>query len=673
MRSEVLPFAVGVLILVSLLGCGNGSRRVQQTERGPASEALTPQSVLPGLRELVQGMLLQHVEAEQAAVLKSLSDELAISVGCRPRLVAQTLTDPWFGLLELESLGYGASRLARAGPAALPALLAALETGMDRAATASQTSVAMKPRASTVEQLIAVFLQVMAEAHRLRDRALRQLTSNEQQLLFDHAGSFVQNFVPHVAALTEHNRQQAYVDRRLCQLFEERVDYAALLSAAQVLSSLADDAWLDTVGRAFSDLPALSVPVEGVTGEVLFVRQTALGRLLVGGGGPNTYTLSQEAALIIIDVGGDDAYVGSIAASTDLRHGLSVVIDLAGNDAYHAAPMGLATGRLGVGLLIDRGGNDLYYLSQGTGGAGFTGVGILYDRSGDDRYLGGFFTQGVAVAGLGLLLDGAGSDRYTSSAYALGFGGPAGIGAVVDVAGDDDYQCGEKIVSDYTTADAPGGKPGDPLYQYDCFGLGMGSGKRVFVSDHAERAYSVAGGLGMLLDLDGNDRYRSANFSQGAGYFFGIGLKLDLAGNDEHAAARFGHASGAHAGVGLFIDAQGEDRYVSSGPTYNGAAAWDRSVMLSVDAGQGDDQYDFRRSNGLGRADHHSWSVFIEEGGRDRYDLASGMGIAFEESMSGFFDLGGEDDYRQAPGDGTEKRGNRRLLVDPAGGLFVDR
>lgn len=171
----------------------------------------------------------------------------------------------------------------------------------------------------------------------------------------------------------------------------------------------------------------------------------------------------------------------------------------------------------------------------------------------------------------------------------------------------------------------------------------------------------------MVIDLAGNDRYRSSNFSQGAGYFFGAGLKLDLSGNDEHEAARFGHAAGAHYGLGLHVDYRGDDRYTSTGPYYNGGAAWDFSVMLGIDAAAGMDRYELERSDGLGRADHHAWSLFIDEGGRDQYMVPAGLGLASDGSMSGFFDLAGEDAYTM------EGRGNGRTVPDEAGGLFVDR
>jgi hypothetical protein len=193
-----------------------------------------------------------------------------------------------------------------------------------------------------------------------------------------------------------------------------------------------------------------------------------------------------------------------------------------------------------------------------------------------------------------------------------------GVGAVIDITGDDYYQCGVTYPSAYNAQDTPTGKPGDPLYQYDCFGLGAGSGERIPTKKLEWHAYSLAGGWGLLLDIEGHYHYDSANFSQGQGYFWGAGMKLDLDGDDEHQAARYGHGASAHFGIGLFIDRHGDDRYSSSGapPTcfYNGGVAWDGSVSLMIDAGKGRDIYAFDRSTGLGRSDYAGWGVLHRRG-----------------------------------------------------------
>src|SRR5204863_9649796 len=116
----------------------------------------------------------------------------------------------------------------------------------------------------------------------------------------------------------------------------------------------------------------------------------------------------------------------------------------------------------------------------GSGGTGFAGIGILCDADGNDTYTGTSWTQGAACAGLGLLLDLAGHDRYTSHGFAIGLGGPLGVGAVIDLAGNDSYLCGKHIPSGYNSSDAPNAKPGDPGLQYDSFGLGCGTGRRIW-------------------------------------------------------------------------------------------------------------------------------------------------------------------------------------------------
>jgi hypothetical protein len=201
----------------------------------------------------------------------------------------------------------------------------------------------------------------------------------------------------------------------------------------------------------------------------------------------------------------------------------------------------------------------------------------------------------------------------------------------------------------------------------------MGLGRRVFPPDANAQSYNLAGGIGMVLDLAGDDRYESSNFSQACGYFFGTGLLLDLSGDDTYAAARYGHSAGAHFGMGLFIDYQGKDTYTSTGPTYNAGCAWDRSVFLFIDAGKEGDTYDFTRSAGLGQADIGSWAVFADFGGADRYRCPGGFGGTSSNSLAVFFDRDGADEYPAAKDGDKQRPGNKRTFTKGEGGLFVDR
>ncbi len=673
-RLHVRLMGLGGTLLLALAGCSLGTTPPPGLVQARASDADAgaQRPWATRIHQEVRPDLTRYLADRQASTVKALAEAEQFPAAFKRPVVLQALTDPWTGMTSLEERAYRMADLARATPSDVSALLDAMESGIGRAAASIVLPSPPTGPAMEMEDHLAFLTSVLHEAHRLREEALTRLGPEDRQFLFDHAGDLVDQFYPHFGELNDDTRLQALRDRRFLRLIDEQVDLTKLVAAAKVLVRLADPEWLTRLGEALAgEAVSVDSPI-GVTGDVLLVRETASGLIIIGGPGPNRYELGQGVA-IVIDLGGDDVYRGAIAAAVEAAEGNRVVIDLSGEDTYHAALLGLATGRLGVGLLVERSGNDVYDLGQGSGGTGFAGVGILLDRSGDDRYVGAKMTQGVAIGGLGLLVDESGRDRYTSFGYALGFGGPLGVGAVVETEGDDDFHCGGAYPSSYNAADAPDSRPGDPLFQYDGFCMGVGSGKRVLARDPDERAYGLAGGWGLLIDLQGQDRYRSANFSQGAGYFFGAGVKVDMGGDDEHGAARYGHGAGAHFGVGLFIDGQGNDRYSSSGPVYNAATAWDRSVTLCIDAGVGDDLYDFSGSNGAGRADHHSWSVFVEEAGRDRYLVPKGMGAASDNSLSAFFDLHGMDTYGPASNSDARGWGNGRTQVREPGGLFVDR
>jgi len=176
-----------------------------------------------------------------------------------------------------------------------------------------------------------------------------------------------------------------------------------------------------------------------------------------------------------------------------------------------------------------------------------------------------------------------------------------------------------------------------------------------------------------LADLDGDDHYHSANFSQGMGYFFGAGVLLDLDGHDQYDAARYGQGASAHYGIALFIDQHGNDRYRSTGPYYNAGVAWDHGVSLTIDAGNGHDTYEFDRTTGLGKADYTGWAIFVDEQGNDRYTVQLGFGEGFEHSLAGFIDLGGQDTYAVLSPASNHRPANGIAQSPAAGSIFMDR
>lgn len=684
-RSDLLPsetsdpvirllLSASLLIFIALPGCSLVQAFFASlgVPEGAVINAPMRDSSVMRLEPIVRPMLDRLLQVNQVKLIEAHSTVETMSARYKRRLTLNALKGPWEGFINLERQGLLLAELAEGRAINLPALLDVLEAGMDR--TSAFNRPISIPAKATALELVTFMIESLEEASIHREKALSNLTEDERRFLFSHAQTIVEQFTPQISSVSATTIAQAKADQRFAELLEEQMDYANLMAAAQVLARLANESWLRQLAGAFGQaLPRSEVPA-GITGDVLFAQTTSYGTIVIGGAGPNTYELDHRFALVV-DLGGDDLYRGMIAASGDSEHGNAVIIDMSGNDTYDSAALGLATGRLGVGLLIDQAGDDVYQLEVGSGGAGFAGLGILFDAKGNDLYMGARLTQGAAIGGLGLLFDAAGNDRYASHGFALGFGGPQGVGATIDLQGDDEYQCGNKYPSAYNEEDAPNGKPGDPMFQYDCFGLGTGSGRRLLTKRPEWQDYDWAGGWGLLLDVEGNDRYRSANFSQGHGYFFGAGAFLDLSGNDEYVAARYGHGSSAHYGVGLFSDRQGADHYESTGPFYNGGVAWDHGMSMMIDAGTEPDRYVFLSSNGLGKADYSGWGLFIDEGGNDSYQTRDGYGLASQHGIGGFFDLKGIDTYKLDPSmaEADLRPADGKVFLYPSGGLFVDR
>ncbi len=637
-----------LLFLVTLTGCSLVQTFFAWLGPPHTGATNTPmrESSVSKLAPGVRAILDQRVPDAQSFLTEAHATVDGVNAKYKRSLTVSALKQPWEGLAHAERGALLLAELAEGRAISLPVILDVLEAGMDR--TSAFHKPVSVPEQLRVKDMMAFMLESLEEASKHRERAVANLSEEERRFLFNHGHVLAEQFTPQISSLSAQTSAVVQGDQRFAELLEEQVDYANLIAAAQVLARLANDRWARQLIAVFGHAPPVTKAPAGVTGTVVYTEETPYGMIVIGGTGPNTYELDQRFGLVI-DLGGDDLYRGLIASSTDADHANAVVIDLGGNDTYNGSPLGLATGRLGVGLLIDQSGNDVYQLDIGSGGAGFGGLGIQFDAAGDDVYMGSRLTQGAAIGGLGLLFDAAGNDRYTSHGFSVGFGGPQGVGAVIDLEGHDQYQCGDKIASAYNAEDAPAAKPGDALFQYDCFGLGTGSGKRILTKRSEWQAFNLAGGWGLLLDMAGDDRYRGANFSQGHGYFFGTGICLDLDGNDEYLAARYGQGSSAHYGVGLFIDRQGADRYASTGPFYNGGVAWDHGVSLLIDAGLGADRYDFSSTTGLGKADYSGWGLFIDEAGDDQYRVKEGLGHSSTHGLGAFFDLSGKDTYDLPP------------------------
>ncbi len=370
-------------------------------------------------------------------------------------------------------------------------------------------------------------------------------------------------------------------------------------------------------------------PLAGsVEGDVLHTASLADGMwLVVGGGGANRYDMAKVH--VVVDSGGDDEYYAS-----DLRIGSRHITDLAGNDRYTGTPdQGPGGALYGVSVIDDRGGNDRYEGELLSCGAAMFGISLLLDRGGNDVYVGNEWSLGAACYGAGMLFDlGSGNDEYLGEFLCEGVGGPRGFGCIVDEGGRDLYRANGPKPSAYGTAAVA-----------QSFSQGVGFGYRQY----------AAGGIGMISDLGGDDRYEAGEFAQGGAYYWGLGILHDAAGRDLYYGNRYGQGFGVHQAAGILVDDAGDDTYWSMTAASQGAA-WDVGVGMLLDR-SGDDSY---QCDGLGQggASMQGIAYLLDLDGRDRY-VARGGGIqggvggnSYHYDETGAFsfallmDLGGDPD-----------------------------
>ena len=353
------------------------------------------------------------------------------------------------------------------------------------------------------------------------------------------------------------------------------------------------------------------------------------GPIIVGGVGPNVY---REEAFLILDLGGDDVYENSAGGANGLENRpVAIVIDLAGNDRY-LARRGLAQGAgiFGIGILIDCAGDDVYEASHLSQGAGFFGFGLLADYGGRDKFTATSHSQGAATFGAGILWQRGGDTTYEAQSFSQGFGRTGGFGLLFDAGGDDSYTA---------RGDAP--CPWLPGHKFT-LSQGFGYGMRPF----------AAGGIGVLADLQGNDRYIADVYGQGASYWYAAGLLLDAAGDDTYTAHQYCQGAGIHLSAGLLADAAGNDTY-QAGQICQGGAH-DYSVGMLIDR-VGNDRY-AANSTAQGSAINNSFALLLDRAGDDHYtgtdrnqSQAAGHDGGKREygSIALLLDLAGDDFYSQ--------------------------
>jgi len=226
------------------------------------------------------------------------------------------------------------------------------------------------------------------------------------------------------------NRSRMRGNLKLVEI-SKRIDYRQLVLAQAQLARIADVNYLAALRKDLMKEFAVRLDEDD-----LLVRDTPLGKLIISGAG-HTWR-QREFAALLIDLGGDDFYTTNAGSGISLENPVGVLIEFGGNDAYESTlRYSQGSGSLGAGLLIDLDGNDEYVGLQWCQGTGLMGTGVLIDLLGDDVYRGEELMQGAGVFGLGIKLDLAGNDRTEAQCKSQGFGGARAVGLHIDLAGND--------------------------------------------------------------------------------------------------------------------------------------------------------------------------------------------------------------------------------------------
>lgn len=396
------------------------------------------------------------------------------------------------------------------------------------------------------------------------------------------------------------------------------------------------------------DLTAAVERLKGFVGttrhlpKVAWTLDTPLGPILVDTTGrDNVYVMQRP--LLLLEVGGNDRY--EFLPRSQL-HAVSVLLDHQGDDHYSATTPGVdpSAATLGYGILWDTQGDDRYEGTQLAQASALFGAALLVDGGGHNRWTASSHAQAHAIGGVAVLLSGSGQDQFTAQTHSQASAGPQGIAVLIDVAGNDRY----------TLNNTPLLRPSPQLPERNT-SMGQGAGRGL-------RADSVGGdttpgGIGLLLDLAGDDHYSAQVFAQGVGYQEGLGLLVDEGGNDNFEAAWYAMGAAAHQGAGVLLKrGEGADTYQASHSMAMGAAH-DLSVGVMIDEA-GDDFY--RAGDlSLGAAHDNSTALFMDASGNDRYEVRaptcralgaahlSEWGRAPEDfvNLGIFIDQGGTDFY----------------------------
>jgi hypothetical protein len=450
----------------------------------------------------------------------------------------------------------------------------------------------------TLEQHLDQLIDVLREAGIKREQAFAQLTTEDRQFFENNCDAVFRTFSESGDLESAEDRDTQRRNARLLQI-AARVDFVRLFEGAELMWRTSDDIYLNDLESALKKAWEAAGKPEGI----FIDRDSPVGKILVGGNGSTWY---REDAAILLDLAGNDFYTNN-AGSTRSNLPSALLIDFAGDDAYEATfDWAQASARMGYSVLIDRKGNDEYIGQSWTQGAAVLGAALLLDESGNDIYRAAQYAQGTAAWGIGLHIDYEGDDTYDARLLSQAVGLPGGAGWLLDAKGNDTYYSKGERPTSYGN-----------LGIFDSWSQASAIGFR----------HMQSGGVAVLYDGAGRDRYEAGNFSQGGGYYFGIGMFRDAGSeNDMYIGSHYNQGFAAHQAIGFFEDIGGNDFYTARHAVAQGTA-WDEAIAVFIDHA-GDDVYEGGETFSQGASAHNGFCLFLDLGGRNRFTYGLPQGSA---------------------------------------------
>jgi hypothetical protein len=272
-----------------------------------------------------------------------------------------------------------------------------------------------------------------------------------------------------------------------------------------------------------------------------------------------------------------------------------------------------------------------------------------------------------------LLIDLGGDDVYTNNAGGCGRSG--GVAVCIDHGGNDHYLAPD---SNYVQG-------------FGFLGVGMLvdlAGNDVYKAKHFSQGTGIMG-VGVLWDKAGNDTFSAHAFCQGAGAF-GFGTLLDDSGSDVYDCATMGQGSATTLGMGVLSDLEGDDQYRLACDTTKDALGgipgcgqggalsfraypWEKKLTAYGGVGmlvddKGNDTYTSKGWNCQGGSYIMSLGVLVDNEGNDHYDCGTGQGSGIHVTNAILIDKKGDDVYEggfRAGGSGSDR--SPGFLIDYEG------